>query len=313
MDTETDGEGQGRRVFFVGFWPDYERHTFAAPPAAGWQWLTVDLRETIEPRGPFRRQRRRLRLRRYGRSLQAAMTQRPRDVYFFQDHGDVLDMVGQLSTPFYGGILLRNPVGADAQRIAQLRLLLARRVRIWSFDAGDCARYGFEPYLQFLRKAAHDEVAISVDLFFLGRDKGRAAVLEAIRRNAESAGYTTDIEIVRDGSKSTPYAAYLARLQRARCIIDINQDRQSGLTLRPLEAIFYRKKLMTNNRSVLEMPGYRPQNVMLIDDAPAPEQIAAFLQSAFVPVDAADLRRNDAGEVMRQLAEAAVQRPSHGA
>ncbi|MFT4047459.1 MAG: hypothetical protein QM661_12285 [Solimonas sp.] len=300
----------GGTVFFIGFWPDYERFTFTVPPPPGGDWRTVDLRETLEPRGPFRRLRRRHRLRRYGRALQREFIERPDAVYFFQDHGGLLEELERVSTPFFGGVLVRNPAGSDVRRCERLRGLQARGVRVWSFDADDCARYGFEPYAQFLRKVDDDGAAPAVDVFFLGRDKGRAPLLDAIRRNAADAGCSTDIRILSAQDRPLPYADYLGLMRRARCVIDINQAGQAGWTLRPIEAGFYGKKLITNNPDVAAAPFYRPQNIMIIDRAPSPERIAAFMRLPAEPLPAAALAPYEASTVLRRLADDARRRAS---
>ena len=43
-------------------------------------------------------------------------------------------------------------------------------------------------------------------------------------------------------------------------------DGQRGLTLRPLEALFMKKKLLTNNKHIREYPFYSPDNIFIFGE-----------------------------------------------
>ena len=45
------------------------------------------------------------------------------------------------------------------------------------------------------------------------------------------------------------------------CILDITSSNQVGMSLRPLEALFFSKKLITNNPSILNSKLYNKNNV----------------------------------------------------
>ena len=46
--------------------------------------------------------------------------------------------------------------------------------------------------------------------------------------------------------------------------MEINKEGQSGLTLRALEALFYKKKLITNNISIMNEMVYNKKNIYII-------------------------------------------------
>ena len=50
-------------------------------------------------------------------------------------------------------------------------------------------------------------------------------------------------------------------ISKSKAIVDFQGDWQHGITLRPLEALFYGKKLITNSKEVEKMDFYRPGNV----------------------------------------------------
>ena len=45
----------------------------------------------------------------------------------------------------------------------------------------------------------------------------------------------------------------------AKCILEIVQKGQVALTLRPYEAVAYNKKLLTNNKTILNFKYYNPK------------------------------------------------------
>ena len=47
------------------------------------------------------------------------------------------------------------------------------------------------------------------------------------------------------------YPQVLQLINRSSAILDITKNNQSGLTLRPLEALFFNKKLVTNNEDII--------------------------------------------------------------
>ena len=76
---------------------------------------------------------------------------------------------------------------------------------------------------------------------------------------------------------------------KSRAIIDITQHGQSGITLRPLEAVFMQKKLITDNADIVHYNFYNDKNIFLLGK----DNIAglpAFINSGFVPVDDAILK-----------------------
>ena len=93
-----------------------------------------------------------------------------------------------------------------------------------------------------------------------------------------SAGLKCDFHILR--TKNTPkeenlepyyskewvsYPEYLKRARQSMCMLEILQNGQSGMTVRTLEALFFNKKLITDNKSALGFPFYHPDNIYILD------------------------------------------------
>ena len=123
------------------------------------------------------------------------------------------------------------------------------------------------------------------DLYFCGSVKGRAELLKNINdklKNDVSCSWdifsnkstnSKEIECIqtftrcRDRSEVIPYSEVLERTMKAGCILDIVQKGQNGNTIRYYEAICNDKKLLTNNRSVLNSKYYDPRYIQYFSKA----------------------------------------------
>ena len=77
------------------------------------------------------------------------------------------------------------------------------------------------------------------------------------------------------------------------------QGFQQGLTLRPLEALKYRRKLVTNYRPIVNENFYHPNNVFLIDDNLNLDGIEEFMSRPFHECSREALKLHTSGEMLR--------------
>ena len=177
-----------------------------------------------------------------------------------------------------------NPVGTTFRRPAEeLQAIRALGYRLTSFDPCEAERYGMACTGQYFRYPEHQPDNIDSDCFFCGLPKDRAGTLQRLRTRLEAEGLTCDFVIPRTPAEKLTYPQYLDRLARTRCVIDISQKGQTGLTRRPLEALFYGKKLLTDNPEIARYDFYRPQNVFILGKDPE-EQLRAFIESPLAEV-----------------------------
>ena len=66
-------------------------------------------------------------------------------------------------------------------------------------------------------------------------------------------------------------------------IIDYGHPDQTGLTMRTIETLGINKKLITNNKLVMEEPFYKTENIFVIGQQ-NDQELAEFLTSPYVPV-----------------------------
>lgn len=74
-------------------------------------------------------------------------------------------------------------------------------------------------------------------------------------------------------------------IARSRAVLDVQHPGQTGLTMRTIEMLGARRKLITTNPLVREYDFYRPENIMVIDRH-APEVDSAFLATPFLELPA---------------------------
>ena len=158
---------------------------------------------------------------------------------------------------------------------------------LWSFDPVDCKRYGLSYNPQFyIPNVSCGNGASEFDAFYVGAEKGRGDILKDIAGNLSKLGYRCEFNVVGVNAVRMPYSDVLVKIAHSRAIVDCLSPWQSGMTLRPLEAMFYSKKLITNQVSIKEMDFYYPDNVFVWGDD-SPDDLKAFMSCPVKAVPAA--------------------------
>lgn len=188
-----------------------------------------------------------------------------------------------------------NPV-IDYQQNHKVRRLHIQQLKglgfhVYTFDPGDAQQYGLTLTRQVYRHVDAFRKALPEqwDIYFLGKDKNRFATLRALGEQWQGFALRTRLRMLPEPGRTYPqtpvveflpdsidYHTNIDAINRARCLLEITQANQSGLTVRCLEALFFDKKLITNNPSVRMLPVYSPARFFILEqDDPA--TIAAFL------------------------------------
>lgn len=213
-------------------------------------------------------------------------------------------------------LLIRDLV--DAAFVDEMRKVFDK---IYSFDPEQCRLFGIdylEQFFPFNAEAARKlntkklEPTHRITCFFLGRDKGRAHLIESIANDLESLGCSIKFKIVKDESSISlskyhtdsvlPYEENLQQVIDADVLIEINQPGQSGLTLRTLEAAFFDKKLITTNKSVKDLYFYDPSRFYIFEEFDK-EAISRFLASPSKPIDVEALKKHCPETMLERIRE----------
>ena len=90
--------------------------------------------------------------------------------------------------------------------------------------------------------------------------------------------------------------------RNSNCILDVEHQRQRGLTMRTIELVGMQKKIITTNASVTEYDFYNPSNICVIDrENPVVEE--SFWGKAYEPIREEILRRYALESFVKEIFE----------
>lgn len=166
---------------------------------------------------------------------------------------------------------------------------------VFTFNDADEGQYNImfmhTPYSQIQER---ESAEIQYDLYFMGMNKGRIqklySVFALLKANGCSALFRISEvpnawqkykgEIV--FNRRIPYPMVIDEAKKCNCILEVLINIQSGATLRYYEAICYNKKLLTNNKNVVNLPFYNPDYIHVFEK---PEDIDWEWVKERIPVD----------------------------
>lgn len=181
---------------------------------------------------------------------------------------------------FYGNPWFNNYYLSDTAR---------EKCEVWSFDVEDCRKYNLKFNHQFFFKNVDKETLykpeLASDVFFVGKDKNRLSLLMKLDEEMKNEGLSPYIHVIGERkdvmgnrvkynmrekaflkTEEIPYEIVLQYNKASKCLLEIMQPGQVGLTLRMVEAMFFNKKIITNNVSVKQFDFYSPDNIYIIGE-----------------------------------------------
>lgn len=164
-------------------------------------------------------------------------------------------------------------------RIWNVEKLKKMPLEIWSYNKHDCEKYGFRYNCETGNRKLYFEYQkgeIHYSLAFVGANKGREHYLDTLYDRIQAYQlqnpffYMTNADQkkwnqCRD-NKIITYSQYMKILSQSTCILDLVSEENYGLTLRAVEAIFLKKKLVTNYRDIVDYDLYDKNNIFIIDE-----------------------------------------------
>ena len=172
-------------------------------------------------------------------------------------------------------------------------------VKFFTCDRKIANKYNisFMPYFYIFSLYAYAEYGKMVaeasesDVFFVGEEKGdRAERIAQIKDILDAAHLQHDIHLVpqdRRGKKKAAYMAYaevIEHVKRSKAILELISDGQTGITQRPYEALFLRKKLITTSAEIKNYDFYCEENVFVLGERDV-QELPQFLNAPFKDVD----------------------------
>lgn len=221
----------------------------------------------------------------------------------FDDAGkyDVAIIPEPMLTPDALNCFIRNPIAPKQIVLFRNRVdktnfyILEKRcygnLEVCTYSLTDAKKYRMLYHPQCWNKdlGKGPEEPIVSDLYFVGYAKSRyqdiIAIKDEIVRNHLIADFTV---VSKNGEPMTtkyavPYSECVRRMKRSRAILDIVGADNEGLTYRPLEALFLKKKLVTNFLGLQNYDFFMPnrKNIFLIG-VDSLDNLAEFVRAPFV-------------------------------
>lgn len=202
-----------------------------------------------------------------------------------------------------------NPVKKMYPQNGDKMVLNAKKMmKVFSFDHDDCQKYG----LEYAPMVYSKDVAIEIkntdadsaeyDLFFLGWKKDRYEQLlqlynkyikGKLKAKIIMVGNEEDSDVEEDftfSSRKYKYEEYLEFVMNSKAILDIPQVGQEGLTIRNVESIFLKKKLVTTKKNIKDYDFYNSDNIFILGEDDS-EQLDKFIHSKYIDVNE-EIKRN---------------------
>lgn len=142
---------------------------------------------------------------------------------------------------------------------------------IFTIDRQDADRYPFifsDMHYSIISETDFTEP--EYDCYFCGYNRGRSDQIMSVYQDMKKNVAKGKIRIsgVPENEQNPsedilynqiiPYSQVVEEAKRSNCILEILTPSQTGSSLRYYEAVCYNKKLLTNNRNVVNLPFYNP-------------------------------------------------------
>ena len=152
---------------------------------------------------------------------------------------------------------------------------------VFSFDPDDCKKYGFvfRPifYIDECGENIIEYNERKYDIFYIGalREKRRYEYVEEAYRYSKKEGLFYFLKLFSNPrknlneklltTKKISYKDNRNLLKNSRVVLDLNFEKQSGLTIRASEAIGSKVKLITTNKYIKDYDFYAEENIFYLE------------------------------------------------
>lgn len=137
------------------------------------------------------------------------------------------------------------------------------------------------------------QIDIKYDVSYIGVDKGRIQILSEIADKLEAKNIyykfmlvtknKIDNKSITQMENPISYSDVVTICCESKAILELVHKTQKGLTWRSLEALFFKKKLITNNREIVKYDLYNKDNIFIYGQDNL-DDLYEFLNSKFVDI-----------------------------
>lgn len=187
----------------------------------------------------------------------------------------------------------------------------------WSFDKKNCEKFGWHYNHQFYFEDLGKPFSKKhKSVFFVGYDKDRYRTIQKIGEELKKEQIAFHCHLFADPAKKyeeqAPYLVHemmgydqvIRNIKECGCILDLCREGQEGLTLRALEALFFRKKLITNNKYIANYDFYSRENIFILEQDPM-EKLGDFVNGRMQEIEKDILEKYTYKDWMKTFTETA--------
>lgn len=168
---------------------------------------------------------------------------------------------------------------------------LDKGIEKWTYDPEDSIKHQIRFNSQFYFPELANLPSLSYpqyDCYFIGSDKGRRSNLNSLIHLLNIHNISHKFIIVSDTdirlhSNRRSYSEIIKDIRNSKCIIDILPPEQTGISLRPLEALYFKKKLITNCKFIKSEIFYNNNNIFIIGEDNE-DDLFEFVNSNYIDV-----------------------------
>lgn len=164
------------------------------------------------------------------------------------------------------------------------------KCEFWSFDPMDCEKYNMnfnhQYYFKSLIKNGENP---EYDVYFCGSDSGRGKVIMDFYKKCQDLGLKIKFQIYKPEYEGVPkelivshqsYAKLTQNNLNSRSILEIMRQGQIGATIRQMESLYHKRKLITNCASIKNEPFYNSRNIFIVGER-ADSELYDFIRSDY--------------------------------
>ena len=154
--------------------------------------------------------------------------------------------------------------------VFRVKECLDYELNMWSFDMGDCKKYGLRYNSTFYFKSIREKyfdpnIVPKHTIYFTGLKKGRYEQLKYWEQSFAEFGFKTNFLLFEEQeSRRVSFEENIQNLLNNAFLLDIVQHGQVGLTVRAMESIFFERKLLTTNTEIIKEDFYHPDNIFIL-------------------------------------------------
>lgn len=170
----------------------------------------------------------------------------------------------------------------DSIKTSEEKLLIDKEKKyfdkISSYDLKDCIRYELEYLPNFYTRISKNQIQNKTDVYTIMSDIRRKEFLEKIGKNLQENNIRYDINLVvkkENIIKSNiinitdikiSMEEMLEKSLYSKTSLEILHSGNNGSTFRAIDCIGLKKKLITNNKNIINEDFYNPNNILILDE-----------------------------------------------